>query len=136
MCALLVKSSESLETAEFLYEEQYYNSSIHCAYYSCFQLLKHIVINILKENDYDTNVAAMGQGSHVYTINRVSNDIASKIEVYKKFRWLHREIFDLKDIRHKADYSLDLITESESRKAIQGLTKNIINALKLIYNII
>lgn len=135
MCALLVKSIDSLKSANFLYEETHYNSSIHCAYYSCFQLLKHIVLNILNDVDYDFNVKNGRQGSHIYTINKVGNDIAKDPVKFRKNRELKNKIYELKKIRTRADYDLDIISEKESREAVKGLAPEICQSLKNIYNI-
>ena len=59
---LLIKSVDNYKAAKFLVENQYYNSSIHCAYYSCYQLMKHILFNELmcpnelpKNNENDSH---------------------------------------------------------------------------------
>jgi hypothetical protein len=47
------KSELNLGAAELLHQYSYYSSVVHCAYYSCIQLMKHTWLNSMGKSDND-----------------------------------------------------------------------------------
>lgn len=114
------------------------NSSIHCAYYSCVQVLLHILRDKLGLNDSELEneitqyIKSRGRGgSHAYYISRVIKDLESKKRVVSR---LNTKLVDLKDLRVRADYKQDIIDKKEANKAY-SLAETSINELITHYNL-
>jgi hypothetical protein len=129
MSILLEKSKNSLEASSLLQTEELYSSSVHCAYYSCIQLMKHILLNINNLNLEDFNSGSMGKGSHEFIINQIVS--GNQKTTYKEFR---KTIYELKKLRIDADYEEIKISEKDSQNAHQFAEK-IHLILKQTYNI-
>ena len=69
---LFEKSEKNLLAADLLVASEYYSSSIHCYYYSTFQLMLHIVFNIFNIDSIEFNNKIKGKDSHNYLINLLS----------------------------------------------------------------
>jgi len=105
------KSKLSIAAAELLQDQEYYPSSVHCSYFSCFQLLKFSLSDFfgLSEADFSAiereakqKAKDLGrewrEGSHQFLINYVikeieknynsdiSGDISDRINLLKKYR--------------------------------------------------
>lgn len=121
------KSEENLNAANLLIRSSMYMASIHCSYYSSFQLSKYLLkthYNI----DYDEQKSnSKGKDSHYYVINETSNRIDSVSHI--AFLDFSKFISKLKQLRHKADYSVETISEKEATKAYQ-CANNIMDLLK------
>jgi len=117
MSELKHKSKLNLLASKLLIEEKYYPSSIHCSYYSCFQILKYI-INYFFGIEYDDIQNSIGKSkttSHEDIIEFVFTEFEKlKIPEPKRFK---RKIKDLKKLRIKADYDNIAITQDESENA-------------------
>ena len=105
MSKLREKSEFNLSAAETLLKETLYAPSVHCSYYSCFQLLKYTIKEFSGE-DYDTqaaNISATQQKTHQYVINYICNELIrfEGIEGSRKFK---HKIKDLKQYRVESDY--------------------------------
>ncbi len=130
---LLIKSKENIESAWFLIEEGKNSSSVHCAYYSCIQVLKHIVLHILKKSEATIDAESKAEGgSHLYLIKSVIRDLKSKGHNVVN---LNNNFFDLKDLRVISDYKDVQITASKSNTAY-GIAKLIRDELILKYSIV
>lgn len=141
MAYLKEKSHLNLLAAEILIREKLYAPSVHCCYYSVFQLMKYIVKDFSEIDynaqyrelsDYNQNEAFRNIGTHEYIILKVTNELRrydSKIYVD-----LNRKIKDLKRFRLKSDYENIGISEPDGGKAF-GLSVEINHKLKQIFNV-
>lgn len=126
---LLNKSEKNSDAATLLHGEELFCSSVHCSYYSCYQLMIHIIYNVLgyDEEEYSNTNELNNVGSHNYTINIIRQEIISKNNS------LTREFADniriLKDFRKKADYKQVKILKADSNLVIQKS-----NSFKTILN--
>jgi uncharacterized protein (UPF0332 family) len=69
--SLKAKSLENIEAADLMVEKGFFNSSVHCSYYSCLQLIK-LVLFVKANIDFSTqleNSKNYKDGSHVYYLN-------------------------------------------------------------------
>lgn len=124
MSELIKKSKENAKSAVLLKSAQCYSSVIHCAYYSCFQLIKHFFLEYVEhdEEKLKVNISTSKQGSHVYITNllmkEISNNIAVNSAEKSKIYSLLGEINKLKAMRNEADYSHKIINETFANRAI------------------
>lgn len=128
MSNLKNKSEINRVAAERLHKESLYPSVIHCAYYSCFQLLKHIWIDKMGKTELELSqeIRKSPENSHEYLINQIVKYINSK---QKQFRIFNTSMQELKKLRVKADYKDEQIDREISEKSIQ-LCDNIQRDLK------
>lgn len=126
------KSDENFDAANLLVSSNMHDAAVHCAYYSCFQLMKCAIKN--EGVDYDdqkSNYTLYVKesrsrsdrilGSHEYFIRQfvmksMEKDKASTIEI-------NRYISQLKAFRTKADYDDVRISEDESKSSSEAATK-------------
>ncbi len=120
------KSEDNLTAARLLCDKTLYYPSVHCAYYSSFQLMKFVLKDffsidyIAQEKELaekKKTKASSGMGVHVYTIEKFQSLSQGKIDriVLQK---LIRNIKDLKQFREKSDYQETIISLSETIKVI------------------
>lgn len=111
------KSEENLNAANLLIKSSMYTASIHCSYYSSFQLSKYL-LKTHYDIDYTIQESnSKGKDSHYYVINEISNRIDSVSHI--AFLDFNQFISKLKKLRRKADYSVETISEEEATKAYQ-----------------
>lgn len=136
MSYLKQKSEQNIIAAEFLIKEGLHAPSVHCSYYSSFQLTKHTLnsffgINYEEQeselNELKQSKGAKGIGSHEYVINRFSGKLRdlSKNE-YLSF---NRNIKELKAFRNQSDYFNKKVTSEQSKRAYR-LSEEIVGMLK------
>ena len=118
MSKIRQKSDFNIHAAERLLQETYYAPSVHCSYYSCFQLLKYTIKEFFNV-DYVTqavNISSSGQGTHQYVINYVTSELRKfvSLEEYRNFK---RTIKDLKQFRLESDYDDIEIDSDKGNKA-------------------
>ena len=138
MTILFEKSQQSLESAEYLHDDEKYCSSIHCSYYSCIQLMRHILFNEIEppydERTFDDLPQVMNaKGSHNFLImelkNLIQNKNTSRTTDIRKFS---QDLHDLKKLRKDADYHQIRILPENSRHA-KLLASNNIALLKRLF---
>jgi hypothetical protein len=134
MSYLKQKSNFNFDAAEVLQDKSLYAPSVHCSYYSCFQLMKVIIFDFLNitYDQLESDIINSEFSSHVYIINQISNEIRgySKTE-HAEFK---RNITQLKKMRMKSDYDDIQITSTDSSKAF--FTANEVRKqLKSIFNV-
>jgi len=105
MSKIKQKSEFNIIAAERLLNESLFAPSVHCSYYSCYQLLKY-TINYFFEVDYSTQsqkIASSKQNSHQYVFNYVVNELKglASYEDCKSFKRLFKQ---LKLYRTQSDY--------------------------------
>jgi hypothetical protein len=122
------KSELNLGAAELLHQYSYYSSVVHCAYYSCIQLMKHTWLNSMGKSDNDLRNLnnSSSQGSHEVLINQIKIFIQSKSQNGRVF---NRDILQLKRLRVNADYDEILIDSKKSNDSLI-LSKSSLNILK------
>ncbi len=105
MSKLKQKSEFNIDAAKLLIKEAYYAPSVHCSYYSCFQLMK-FTIKDFSGIDYETqsvNISTTGQHTHQYIINFISDELKKFVGI-EESRIFKRTIKDLKQFREESDY--------------------------------
>lgn len=129
------KSIENYKAAKLLSKDSngMYSSSIHCAYYACFQFVKHILNKkcYISYHQQEKNAQNSNIGSHNYIINEMRNDLSNKKEddVYDIF---DDNITELKRLRKKADYDNVIISPEEAKEAVNMADKTL-ETLKGVY---
>jgi hypothetical protein len=112
MSYLTNKSDINRAAADLLQTNYYYPSVIHCSYYSCIQLMKHIFLFTLNKSEVDleSEERATTTGSHEVLINNITTHLKTN---KKDWRTFNTNINQLKRLRVIADYQ-DI--EIDSRK--------------------
>lgn len=110
MPKILKKSKENLDAAQKLIDTGFYTSSVHCSYYSIFQIIKHI-LNHKFALDYNTQDELEAYKSHK-NIYQALYDKESNPSFRRDFRL---KFTFIKEQRRRADYeNSDLFTPEES----------------------
>ncbi|GHS85574.1 hypothetical protein FACS1894201_05440 [Bacteroidia bacterium] len=133
MSNLQNKSEILINAAELLHDRTMYPAVAHGAYYSCYQLSKHIWLHKMKKTQKELDIlCSIGKtGSHEMLINEVGKFIrdSKKIDCINHKRDYYYFIGQLKRLRVKADYDDELFDSSASKRAID-LSNTIIPILK------
>jgi len=119
MSKLRQKSEINMDAAKALLAKELFAPSIHCSYYSCFQLLKFSIKDFFGI-DYKTlsaNISSSKQNTHRYIINYVTNELESLSSKYES-RKLKRKINDLKHFREQSDYENTSVDYKKGNDAI------------------
>ena len=128
---LFEKSEKNLLAADLLVASEYYSSSIHCYYYSTFQLMLHIVFNIFNIDSIEFNNKIKGKDSHNYLINFLRNDL---IQSGQDFRVISNDLRVLKNLRIEADYTQKIINKNNASSSRHYSVK-LNSAIKKIHNL-
>lgn len=91
---LLNKSALNSNAAEILNSSPNYHycSSIHCAYYSCLQMLRYILFEVFKEDEdkifANRSTGIIKKGEHEYFIDKIHEDIikSNKIDLARDYK--------------------------------------------------
>jgi hypothetical protein len=128
MSSLRNKSDINIAAAEHLDGKSIYPPVAHCAYYSCYQFMKHIWLFSMNktENELTLLTKKTTEGSHEVLINQITKYLKSKNQDTRAF---NTEIVSLKKLRHKSDYDNIEIGSEISAKAIK-LSKSSLVVLK------
>ena len=135
------KSEENTKLANLAIQETYYASSIHCSYYACLQLMKHIQRSDFGMTDEDVKRVKddIKADSHIFLIGFFKLKLSCKQGLSKREQMKISDDFSklmekLKKKRVKADYdNLEII----SNEAIESLkmSKEIILILTTYFNL-
>jgi uncharacterized protein (UPF0332 family) len=111
------KSEINLTAAELLHKNNLYPSVVHCAYYSCVQLMRHIWTNKMGKTFDELSVLTKNskEGSHELLINKVKTFLRSESLDDRAF---NNSILQLKKLRVKADYEDEQIDSTISHNSI------------------
>lgn len=133
MSNLSNKSAILQLSSQLLHDNSLYPAVAHGAYYSCYQLMKHIWLYSMKktENELDANCSQTKSGSHEFLLNEIVSFVKStkKKESYDDSRTLRNDLPQLKRLRTDADYNDSLFDITKSTNSI-ALSKRIIQILK------
>jgi uncharacterized protein (UPF0332 family) len=112
------KSEFNLEAADLLIKSGLYAPSVHCSYFSCFQLVKVIVCTVIFDSitDHGSKISQTGGHSHKYFWNAIKDTIYS-LKGREKERSVSRKYKDLKTFREESDYGDIQIDSSKGIKA-------------------
>lgn len=120
MSKLKEKSNFNYDAAKLLIERNLYAPSVHCSYYSCFQLLKY-KLKDFGGKDYEkqnSEIAVFGSGSHEYVITNFCNEISRCVNRFEGQRF-KRRIKELKQFRKESDYDNTEISLDKSNSAFE-----------------
>ena len=136
MSYLKTKSEHNLSAAEILIKHGLHAPSVHCSYYSCFQLSKY-ALKEFSGIDYQKQEEELNQlkqtksgiiGTHEYVINRLGTEIRTcSKEAYRIFTY---NIKKLKKFRTESDYFDLPITDEQSKESLR-LSTELIQLLKI-----
>ena len=134
MRSQLQNKSEILQdAAKLLHDKTFYPAVAHSAYYSCYQLLKHIWLYGMEKSQEELNTQSSLShlGSHEFLINEIGKYIKNSKNrtANSDFRDFNNKIGQLKTLRTKADYDDDLFDSSKSLNSL-SLSDEIVPILK------
>lgn len=122
MSVLIEKSDMNQEAAQLLHRKEMYAPAIHCSYYSCLQILKHIWLY----HSYKSETELKSEkNSHKALINN-AEDFLKKQKDEELPRLVVNLCLDLKSSRVKSDYSTNKISKEVSSKALNDSKSAII----------
>lgn len=123
------KSDENLDATNNLIGSGLYSSSVHCAYYSCVQMMYHILSSHFMWNDNKINQDSTAggrennQGLHVWLINTIFKELSAGNSFDANN--FQKAIIGLKKTRTKADYKnmiiMDNVASNVQLEAIEAL---------------
>lgn len=119
------KSEKSFESGECLKSNGYYNSSIHCFYYSCIQITNHYFLTKLKLKDSEIRDMFKTESSHNKTLELIISNIGKS-----KRRIIKNNFDDLKQKRVQADYRQFSLSEDDSNEC-QELAEEYLETIRL-----
>lgn len=116
-----------MKAAGLLIDNEYHTESVHCAYYGCLLLMKHL-LNRSGAAPYEVQDGARGD-SHQWILTEIKKKIANVVErteVDKAFLFLKKE-------RIKADYRQYVFNRLESKSVFERSMK-LQNKLQSLFN--
>jgi hypothetical protein len=135
---LSTKSQISLLAANSLIIANLHNSSIHCAYYACLQMVKYYLLTkcgYKEEKDLDNDFKYYNSkrdykvGTHIFYIDLIYNKFKS-MRLEDEATSFKKEIKVLQHAREDADYKpIPLATITESKDAVKK-AEDILKLLK------
>jgi uncharacterized protein (UPF0332 family) len=147
------KSEESLKAAQVLINKKLFNSSVHCSYYACVQLLNYILeysedsaVKTVKaqrpkketEEDEKDETAKKGQDSHIFLITNFYKLLLGLKAVSQYGAYtandFSKDMGNLRKYRTKADYKEVDISKEKAEECLQ-FAQTITNNLNQYYPI-
>ncbi|MFA6400466.1 MAG: hypothetical protein WCX31_02405 [Salinivirgaceae bacterium] len=109
MSNLKNKSELNFAAAELLHKQSYYPSVIHCSYYSCIQLMKHIWLHKMNKTEQDLEMLTKSstEGSHEVLINQTGGFMKNKSIDFRTFNNLMGQLKKLRVIADYKDVQID-----------------------------
>lgn len=119
MSELLKKHQESCEAAEnLLTRDGLYASSVHCAYYSCIQLMIYTLYNkVTGFNKTTYEAETKNKGSHDILRQRIKDALTREKVSPVDTAAFDSTLKQLKSARVKADYRDEAVSESACKSA-------------------
>jgi len=120
MSFLHEKAKMNADAAALLIDKHLFAPSVHCSYYSCFQLFK---VFLFKFNGIDYNTQDKlskkhkNGGTHNYIITQILITVGDLDK--DKYLEIKNKIHDLRLFRMKSDYFDYQINYDQSRKALR-----------------
>lgn len=118
MQSLKEKSKFNFDAAELLIKANLYAPSVHCSYFSCFQLLKFVILDFFeeKEHDLETKIKHQNKGSHNYIIDYCVTELYKNKQI-ESYNLIKNKMKQLKKFRKNSDYDVEEITVTKSSNA-------------------
>lgn len=116
MTYLKEKSDNNVKSAQSLINQSLYSSSVHCSYYSCVQLMLHILRSDLSKTEAQIEREQRGQSFHNWLINLIKLEFDGRDP--SQSRTFYSTIGQLKALRVKADYKNIEILPNEANRAL------------------
>ena len=104
----MAKATESLQTAESEFANGRYNSCANRCYYACFQAA---IAALLREG-----IRPCGQWSHQFVQAQLVGVLINQRHRYDA--QLRRVLSDNQSLRDKADYRAELVTATQTKRAL------------------
>ncbi len=124
---LNLKSAENLRLANRIISEKngHYSTCVHSAYYSCVQLMLHILRSDFNKSDEEIdeeseNGSKIEGGFHNWIISNINRAFFLRDKKYIDSRDFADKITDLKKLRIKADYKNIEINEKKAKRAVEN----------------
>ena len=133
MSNLSKKSEINIDAAKFLTDKNLYPAVAHCAYYACYQKIKHIWLHKQGKTEFELETLGRSKprmGSHEVLINEIGTFIknSDSKNIINDFRVYNNNILQLKRLRTKADYEDTVFDYTNSSKSL-SLSNEIIPVL-------
>lgn len=123
------KAVESLHAGEELYKAKKYNSCVNRLYYGIFQSILHKLDRSNQLKSVSEFAKKSPKGSHSFTIDwYMRNDLSKKVKLDKRIR-ANTNADSLRDLRYKADYSKEPMTDKLAKSALRH-TKEFFDIVK------
>jgi uncharacterized protein (UPF0332 family) len=126
------KSKVNLSSAQLLISNNYFTSSVHCAYYSCFQRSKEAIIEYTGQSSNQINDAVRlenenrqqhnPRSKNISVHNYVIDTVTKQIKIAQRnmeARTFSRKMEELRKLRNDSDYEEKQIDINISGKAIK-----------------
>lgn len=135
MPKLREKSKMNFDAANKLIDLHLYAPSVHCSYYSCFQLMKFTIIDFIgmSYSELDTEIYNSKKSTHKLIINKITDCVKENYSI-PDYIFLTRKIKDLKNFRIDSDYNNIEINFENSRKAYE-VAREVRTKIKEIFNV-
>lgn len=106
------KSDKTFSSGELLLSNTHYNSSVHCFYYSCFQLIIDLLREEYRYTDEQISSGTNNSSSHNSVINQLKSCL-----INSKINYSFLDSYaKIKQLRVKADYSDKNIAKKKAIK--------------------
>jgi hypothetical protein len=138
MSALIDKSDQNIAAAlELRTNLNLYAPSIHCAYYSCVQLMIDVLINDfgIPDNQIEDKARAENTGSHAFASNKIFQDIKQTGKNFREASNFNNDVQNLRRRRTNADYHEFVVSEDYSARAYEEALR-INGVLKEFYKLV
>lgn len=107
------KSDKTFESAELLVANSHKNSSIHCYYYSCLQLLNHFLVAHCRCSEQQVKDLVNDKESHNNLMNFVKEKLneegINSIKIFSELQLIKKE-------RVKADYGMGFVIDTNNTR--------------------
>jgi uncharacterized protein (UPF0332 family) len=114
---LLSKSSENTTAANKLFSLKLYASTVHCAYYSCVQLMSHILRSDFGTSETEIERESNNISSHEWLQTTIATQLLGRN--FMLLSDFNTYTVQLKRLRVRADYKNLVIEEKHAKDAIQ-----------------
>jgi len=120
---LLLKSTENINSANLLITNGFAASSIHCSYYSCVQMMLHVLRSDLNKTEEELEILSEKgsrdyHGFHNWLQNVFCEELIRRDKDARIAFDFNTSIGNLKGIRIRSDYRVSGISNKEANKAL------------------
>lgn len=117
------KSGFNMDAARLLIDKEYFASSIHCSYYSCIQLAKHVLLNKLGITERALKQKYVRPiGSHNLIREAIINELRVKMNDKFTMTQFNSKFGLIKQLREESDYHEVIIDSKKAEDSIKHST--------------